>query len=233
MTLMMMTMLPFSLQSVGVAVPSILIPMQQLPQSVKPRRARVPERPMVSIGTNPSSGTNPSEPTVSGKAISLFLDFDRETLTEYQCLLRQQIELFEAGPEEILANAHGRYSHILLGQVGIRCRHCANVPLVNRSRGFAYFSKSVDGLYQVAQNMSKHFCQTCRFIPPNVQNRLATLQQMNRRAAGGKEYWGEALRVLGVYEDGTVMRFRDSTLGEAISLNHTTGGGTDTREQGL
>jgi len=224
---MMMMMTPVSMQSMGqtrptavIAGPSILVPLQQpLPPSVKPDTARVPERSMTPDGWNPSE-----EPTVSsGKVIDLFLDYDSETLTEYQCLLRKQIELFEAGPEEILASAPGR--NISLGQVGIRCRYCACVPLPHRSRGSAYYSKSVDGLYQAAQNMSKvHLCTSCRLIPPVVRNRLAALQQVNRRAAGGKEYWGDALRVLGVYEDGPVMRFRDSTLGKSNVAKSETDG---------
>jgi hypothetical protein len=50
-------------------------------------------------------------------------------------------------------------------------------------------------------------------IPEDVKNRLSFLQKVNRRATGGKEYWSEGLRVLGVYEDGNTMRFRHSTLG--------------------
>ena len=223
----MMMMIPVSLQSMGQtrltavpAGPSILVPLHQPHPSAKPDTVRVPERTMAPNGSNLSEPT-----TVSGKVIDLFLDFDSETLSEYQCLLRKQIELFEAGPEEILASAQGRNSPILLGQVGIRCRHCARAPVLHRSRRFAYYSKSMDGLYQVAQNMSKeHFVTTCQFIPPIEQHRLAALQQGNRRAAGGKEYWRQALRVLGVYEDGPLMRFRDSALGEAISLSETKGG---------
>ena len=60
--------------------------------------------------------------------------------------------------------------------------------------------------------MSKlHFCRTCKLIPKDTQQRLDHLQRVNRRAAGGKEYWAEGVRVLGVYEDGHVMRFRRST----------------------
>ncbi len=59
--------------------------------------------------------------------------------------------------------------------------------------------------------MSKlHFCRTCKLIPKDLQQHLDHLQKVNRRAGGGKEYWAEGLRVLGVYEDGNTMRFRRS-----------------------
>jgi hypothetical protein len=154
----------------------------------------------------------PMLPKKSCLPMPIFMDFDEETLTEYQCLLRKQIEVFEAGPEDVKASAQGRNNPILLGQVGIRCRHCTNLPLKCRPRGAVYYSRTIDGIYQVAQNMSKlHFCRTCSQIPPPVRMKLSTLQKVNRRAAGGKEYWAEGLRVLGVYEEGNVMRFRNSS----------------------
>lgn len=51
-------------------------------------------------------------------------------------------------------------------------------------------------------------------IPQDVKTRLSALQLVNRRAGGGKEYWSEGLRVMGVDDDGTVMRFRHSTVGK-------------------
>lgn len=61
--------------------------------------------------------------------ILMFMECDRETLSEYQCLVRQQIEIFEAEMDSIKGKAQGRNTPILLGQVGIRCKHCAVLPL--------------------------------------------------------------------------------------------------------
>ena len=74
-------------------------------------------------------------------AVPVYTDFDEETLTAYQCLLRKQLELFEAGPDDVRGNAQGRNTPIRLGQVGIRCRHCAHLPKAARSRGSVYYSK--------------------------------------------------------------------------------------------
>jgi hypothetical protein len=72
-----------------------------------------------------------------------------------------------------------------------------------------YYSKTIDGLYQVAQNMSKlHLRKMCSKIPDVTQEKLMRLGKANNRASGGKEYWAEGLRVLGVYEDGDMLRFR-------------------------
>jgi hypothetical protein len=146
-------------------------------------------------------------------AIPIYLDYDEEILTRYQCLLRKQIELFEAGPDDVRGSAQGRNTPIQLGQVGIRCRHCSYLPKNARARGAVYYSKTIDGLYQVAQNMGKlHFLKpTCHKIPPDTVQKLTRLHEVKNRASGGKEYWSQCLRVLGVYEDKSGLRIKQTS----------------------
>jgi hypothetical protein len=51
----------------------------------------------------------------------LYLSCDPETLSDYQCLVRKQIELFEANENDVMAGAQGRNKPIVLGQVRM-CR---------------------------------------------------------------------------------------------------------------
>jgi hypothetical protein len=146
-------------------------------------------------------------------SILLFMDCDEDSLSQYQCFLRQQIEAFEAGPDDIKGTAQGRNTPIQLGQVGIRCRHCASLPKAARPRGAVYYSQKIEGLYQVAQNMSKvHILGRCSQVPDHVKSKLLALRQVNQRASGGKDYWGDGLRALGIYEDGRCMRFQPRTV---------------------
>jgi hypothetical protein len=155
--------------------------------------------PVLSSSTAPLPSNRPSIP--------IYMDRDEENLTEYQCLLRKQIELFEAGPDDIRSNAQGRNTPILLGQVGLRCRYCAPLPRAARTKGAVFYSQTIDGIYQVAQNMSKvHLCERCHRIPREVQDKLKALRGDNQRAVGGKHYWADGVRALGVYEDGRVLR---------------------------
>mmetsp|Transcript_130361 Transcript_130361/g.193996 ORF Transcript_130361/g.193996 Transcript_130361/m.193996 type:complete len:415 (+) Transcript_130361:129-1373(+) len=157
--------------------------------------------PASQVGVAAASGaTRVHRPTVP-----LFLDYDREVLTEYQCLLRQQIELFEAGPEDIRENVKGRIKPVRVNQLGIRCRHCSMLPPESRARGAVYFAYNVEGIYQLAQNMGKkHLCDGCGEIPTALKQRLSQMyrsKENNNRRAGGKAYWVESLAVLGVYKD--------------------------------
>ena len=101
-----------------------------------------------------------------------------------------------------------------MGQVGIRCRYCARLATWARARGAVYYSATLDGLYQAAQNMAKnHLCKHCRLIPPDVKTQLLGLRDCKRRAAGGKTYWAEGAKVLGVTQTPHGLRFRNSTTG--------------------
>lgn len=109
-------------------------------------------------------------------------------------------------------NAQGRNKAIVLGQVGIRCKWCSRLPTWSRSRGAVYYSATLDGLYQAAQNMAKnHLCKHCRLIPQDVRDNLTGLRDCKRRAAGGKKYWAEGAKVLGVYQCEEGLRFKNST----------------------
>ena len=139
----------------------------------------------------------------------LFMGCDTESLSEYQCLVRQQIEMFEAGVNDLESSTKGRNKPIILGQVGIRCRHCSTVPPKQRKKGSMYYPTKLNGLYQAAQSLaSGHLCAHCNHIPAKIREQLLILKEKKSSAGGGKDYWGEGVRVIGVYEDKGGLRFR-------------------------
>jgi hypothetical protein len=134
-----------------------------------------------------------------GIAIALSCDIDQ--LSEYQILLRQQLELFEAGTDDVESNTQGRKKQVVLDQVGLRCRHCASYPLRARGRGAVYYPAKLHGVYQAAQNMAgSHLCQSCLQIPPHIKQELQRLRERRDNASGGKQYWADGCGALGLYE---------------------------------
>jgi len=153
----------------------------------------------------------PPQTLTNRPPVCLYIDLDESVLSEYQVLLRKQIELFETLPADNSAGVQGRNRPILVGQVGIRCRHCAHIPRASGrlTKGSVYYSRTLDGLYQVCQNLSKvHLQDTCQSIPDETKLRLRELQQINKRTSGRKEYWLYGLNELGVYQDRGILRFR-------------------------
>ena len=140
--------------------------------------------------------------------ICLSIPTDAGTLSPYQCFLRQQIECFEATSDDVNAKAQGRNTPIVIGQIGIRCVHCAKMPFHERISGSSFYSQSLAGIYQIAQNMYKtHFLARCSEIPEPVRATLARLQQDLKRGSGGKSYWKSAGEQLGIFEEDGVLKF--------------------------
>jgi len=156
--------------------------------------------------------------------IVLYTEDDDAYLTPYQCLLRKQLELFEAGPEDVRSSSQqGRTTNIQVGQVGLRCRHCTG-GLASRTKGALYYSHSIDGVYQIGQNIGKvHLTERCYRIPDDIRRKLIALRSDSRRASSGKIYWSDRIRRLGVYEEGSILRFRPPHVSLSSSSEPTEG----------
>jgi hypothetical protein len=154
-------------------------------------------------------------------AMSLALACDDEHLSEYQILVRKQLEIFEAMPEDVESNTQGRKKQVALGQVGIRCKHCASLPLRQRGRGAVYYPAKLQGVYQAAQNMaSSHLCESCQCINETLKRELRTLRERRDTASGGKQYWADGARALGLFEaeDGLRINREQQTQSMSQSL---------------
>ena len=172
--------------------------------------------------------TQPTKPK-RREPVVLFMDCDEDSLSEYQCLIRKQMELFEATAEEAACSVQGRNKQVVEGQVGIRCRYCCKgngkggeTPVKDRPKGCMYFPTKLDRIYQAAQNLSAfHLCEHCPSIPKDVRQKILVLKERKSPAGGGKRYWGESVRCQGVYEDGIGLRFSYSRSNSSpLTLKH-------------
>jgi hypothetical protein len=150
-----------------------------------------------------------ASPSLPSSGITMWLPDDNHQLSEYQIAVRQQLEIFEAKQEDVESNIQGRKRQVFLGQAGIRCHHCSNLPLRQRRRGAVYYPVKLSGMYQAAQNMaSSHLSDSCSQIPPGIKQRLRDLRHRRDTASGGKKYWAEAGRARGLYETEEGLRLR-------------------------
>lgn len=150
------------------------------------------------------------------RCVDVTLSSDKDSLSDYQCLLREQICFFEATMEDLEASAQGRNKPIRLGQVGIMCRNCLKLAPINRSRGSVYFPARLSGIYQAAQNMAmNHFVESCRHTPKDVKAKLAELKERKSVVfGGGKAYWASGAEIKGVVEDDHGLSLRSDVTRE-------------------
>jgi hypothetical protein len=144
------------------------------------------------------------------ESLSIYDVNDKMVLSEYQCLLRRQIEIFETGPNGVGVDVQGQVNAIRLGQVGIRCRHCASLTNKTRAIGGVYYSKTIRGLYQLAQNMARgHLEKNCKMVGAPICAKLAKLRQSSKKSGWGtNEYWSKRWWVMSVYEKGAAYERR-------------------------
>lgn len=135
---------------------------------------------------------------------------DKMKLSEHQHLLRFQIEAFAATEEDVSTHTRGRNKPIVLGQVGIRCRHCAHIPVSRRQKGSTYFPASILGIYQAAQNMSTaHIqCGLCTEMPEQLKEQFKHSIAMKSSCNGaGRPYWAQSAKEMGLVDTEDGIRF--------------------------
>eukprot|EP00548_Thalassiothrix_antarctica_P019937 CAMPEP_0194193742 /NCGR_PEP_ID=MMETSP0154-20130528/75202_1 /TAXON_ID=1049557 /ORGANISM="Thalassiothrix antarctica, Strain L6-D1" /LENGTH=485 /DNA_ID=CAMNT_0038918107 /DNA_START=162 /DNA_END=1620 /DNA_ORIENTATION=+ len=132
----------------------------------------------------------------------LYISTDDEVLSDYQILLRKQIEFFEASFSDVGKTSCGRRRPIMMNQVGIRCYHCKFVPIEDRKNGTIYYPSKLTSIYQAAQNMTvTHLLRNCHLIDENIKKQLQTYQQgPSTTGHGGKKYWAETAKAQGIKE---------------------------------
>jgi hypothetical protein len=184
-------------------------------EAVPKKHKRTPKKPKLA---------NPGETTATPRDMPcvLYTKEDDDYLTPYQCLLRKQLELFVADAEDVRCSSQqGRTTNIQVGQVGLRCRHCEG-GLASRTKGAVYYSHSVDGIYQVGQNIGKvHLAERCYRISDDIRRQLIALRNDSRRASSGKAYWSSRIRALGVCEEGNILKIRSAGQDEVAKEEAT------------
>ena len=153
----------------------------------------------------------------------LSLPEDHIKLSTHQVFLRHQIEAFRASVEDISTHTRGRNKPVTTGQIGIRCRHCAHIPVGQRQKGSTYFPATLLGLYQAAQNMSTtHMqCGLCLEMPNEIKQQFAHLISTKVASFGaGRPYWEKAAKKLGFVDTDNGIRFvRDQNISEQQRQN--------------
>jgi hypothetical protein len=139
--------------------------------------------------------------------LSLYMmQMDETNLSPYQCLLRMQVEYFEAGVDDVQSTMQGRNKPICLGQVGVRCRFCSQRAPQHRTRGSTYYPTTLEGIYQACQNMASiHLSQNCPLIPESLRKELVKLRLSKSSTGGGKHYWAETAKSKGIIESNGIL----------------------------
>ena len=154
-------------------------------------------------------------------AVPLSLPDESKWLSEPLCLIRKQIEVFAATPQVIAERRTGPKPPV--GTAGIRCRHCADLPVPSQARGAMAFPKSISLIHQAVRNFHRYHIFTCGEIPEDIKKELREFKPKgNQSIKGAAAYWvqscQEQLGLIDVEEEEDQprhIRFRDEWSPEA------------------
>ena len=84
---------------------------------------------------------------------------DAEILSNRMATIRRQLEYFTATTEDVKDRYKkgGKHWSVHVGQVGIRCIHCAHRPGKERSASAVSFPTSTGLVYQAVRNWQREF----------------------------------------------------------------------------
>lgn len=154
---------------------------------------------------------------------------DRENLNGLHCFVRQHVEAFTADNNDISAPAPGRKTRVILGQVGIRCIHCAKLPISERVKRSVCYPPSVRGIYHSISNMKFDHFAICRGLPAEARAEFTKLKDScSRRGTAGNNgsrgstsstarYYEESAMRKGLIDTDAGIRFQANVKGEDVT----------------
>ena len=111
---------------------------------------------------------------------------DESVLAPIHCFVRKNVEIFAATPEDVAAPAPGRKTRVSIGQIGIRCLHCAKLSPKQRVKRAVCYPPTIMSIYHSVSNMKFDHFGACRGLPPHLKQEFCKLRESTNQMAGKK-----------------------------------------------
>ena len=168
------------------------------------------------------------------RVVVLALPQDKDWLSDMDCFVRNNVEIFSATETDLsVAKADKKYP-IKLGQVGLRCVHCAASSSSGEDGGggggarrdAVMYPYSVSGIYESVRDFQKLHLDYCPHLPHELRMAMGKLTHgCSSLSSVLRRYYVQAARALGLFdsEDGGIRA--GGTVIPMISSGFTIGGG--------
>ena len=148
-----------------------------------------------------ADSTSASLPPSPSSRVLLAIPDDKEWLSDTDCFIRRQIEVFCANAEDAKIALQDRKFPIREGQVGIRCIHCslAKRGVGARGSGVAY-PFSISGIYESVREFQRLHLDTCDNLPPDLKSKLSGMKGSTSLSSVLRKYYVLAAKALGLQD---------------------------------
>jgi len=177
------------------------------------------------VGMNPSEAakaladmvTNPSS---CSKRVLLGIDEDKDWLSENDCHLRKNIEVFCATSESI--RAKGRHSKVSIGRIGLRCVHCAKFTNDKALPVSAlFFPKTMDKIYACVREFHQKHLKYCPSISKEGKIWVESFNGSMTMSIVLRQYYVDSAQKLGMRDTASGIRVADGNIATPVAKANT------------
>ena len=147
--------------------------------------------------------SNPSEN--KSNRILLAIDEDKEWLSDMDCFIRKNLEVFCAEGKDVEAAQEDRKYPITEGQIGIRCIYCASTDGDCRGSAVA-FPYSIGGIYEAVREFQRVHLDSCPCLPSTFNVKLNSLKGSSSLSSVLRRYYVQAAEALGMHDTADGIR---------------------------
>lgn len=145
---------------------------------------------------NAAEQSGPSSPS---SKIMLAIPEDKEWLSDMDCFIRKQLEVFCATQEDVATARSDRKYPVHLGQVGIRCLHCSMSKTDSNAKGNAVsFPFAISGIYEAVREFQRLHLDTCDSLPATTKAKLSAFKGSSSLSSVLRKYYVLAAKALGL-----------------------------------
>lgn len=132
--------------------------------------------------------------------VLLAIPEDKDWLSDMDCFVRNQIEVFSSKHVDVDNAAADRKYPIKIGQVGIRCVHCAMSEGGARAAAVSY-PYSISGIYESVREFQRLHLENCKNIPKDLKATSGKLGTASSSLSSVlRRYYVQAARALGLFD---------------------------------
>ena len=155
-------------------------------------------------------------PPSPNSRILLAIVEDTEWLSDMDCFIRRNLEVFCATDHDVDIASSDRKYPVTPGQVGIRCVHCARAKEVTCGNAVAY-PYSISGIYESVREFQRLHMDACPNLPSSAKTKLAGFKGSSSLSSVLRKYYVLAAKALGMIDTSEGIR----SGGEAVPLGNS------------
>jgi hypothetical protein len=141
-------------------------------------------------------------PASASPRVLLAISSDKEWISDMDCYVRKQLELFAATEADVEMARADRKFPIEVGQVGIRCIQCAMVCKGDEgcSGTAVSYPFQIHGIYEAVRELQRLHLDSCVHMPTAVKDKISASKGASSLSSVLRRYYALAAKALGLYD---------------------------------